>query len=85
MAGRDKPEIISVSEAASSLGVSSRQVRNLIQAGTLSAQMVGGSYMIRRADLAKVPVDRKPGPKPAAAPPPVKPTKPTTKRKRGGQ
>ena len=56
-------EMISVADAATLLKVSSRQVRNLIDTGLLSAQLVGGSYVIRRADLAKVPKDRKPGPK----------------------
>lgn len=56
-------EVISVADAAKLLKVSTRQVRNLIDTGVIAAQLVGGSYIIRRADLAKVPKDRKPGPK----------------------
>ena len=58
-----KADIVSVEEAAETLDLSGRQVRRLIAAGVLPAQLVGGSYIIRRADLAKVPKDRKPGPK----------------------
>jgi excisionase family DNA binding protein len=58
-------EIISVSQAAKEIGVSPRQVRNLITDNILPATVVGGSYIIRRDDLLRVPRDRKPGPKPA--------------------
>jgi excisionase family DNA binding protein len=57
-------DFISVSEAAAILGVTDRQIRNLIADGILPAQQVGRAYVIRRADLARVPKDRKPGPKP---------------------
>lgn len=56
--------ILSVADAASELDVSPRQVRNLIGSGLLPASQIGGSYVIQRADLAAVPRDRKPGPKP---------------------
>jgi len=57
-------DIISVPQAAKMLGVKDRQVRYLITTGALAATMFGGTYAIRRADLAKVPKERKPGPKP---------------------
>ena len=50
---------------ASKIGIGPRQVRKYIAAGVLRAELVGGTYIIRRADLARVPKDRKPGPKPA--------------------
>lgn len=58
-----KSDFVSVEEAGLLLGVQSRQVRNLIKAGLLAAQRVGGAYIIARADVAKVPSVRKPGPK----------------------
>ncbi len=57
-------DLIGVAEAASSLGVSPRQVRNLIASGLLPASKLGRDYIIRRADLKNVPKIRKPGPKP---------------------
>jgi excisionase family DNA binding protein len=57
-------EIISVEQAAAVLGVTPRQVRNLIADGLLPAKKVGRDYIINRSDLDKVPKDRKPGPKP---------------------
>jgi excisionase family DNA binding protein len=59
-----QPSVISVAEAATSLGLSGRQVRRLIASKILPAQKVGSGFIIRRADLAKVPKERKPGPKP---------------------
>lgn len=56
--------MISAAEAASIKGVSARQVLRWIDSGILPAQKIGASYVIRRADLAKVPKVRKPGPKP---------------------
>ncbi len=53
--------MIGVNEAAKMLKVSARQVRKLITSGTLIAGKIGRDYVIRRADLAKVPKDRKPG------------------------
>jgi excisionase family DNA binding protein len=58
-------EFIGTIEAAKVLGVGSRQVVNMIREGMLPAQHVAGSYIIRRADLAKVPTNRPRGPKPA--------------------
>ena len=55
--------MISVADAADVLGISPRQVLRLIAAKLLVAEKIGGGYVIRRADLAKVPKDRKPGPK----------------------
>ena len=54
---------VRTSDAANILGVSSRQVCNLIHKGILPAEKFGRDFVIRRADLAKVPKDRKPGPK----------------------
>jgi hypothetical protein len=56
-------DLIGTIEAAKALGVTSRQVVNMIRAGVLPGKPFAGAYMIRRADLAKVPKDRKPGPK----------------------
>ena len=58
-----KSALIGVVEAAAALGLQRRQVNNLIARGVLPAEKVGNAYIIRRADLAKVPKDRKPGPK----------------------
>ena len=55
--------MLNVADASELLGVLPRQVRNLITNGVLPAEKVGRDYVIRRADLAKVPKDRKPGPK----------------------
>ena len=55
---------MSVAEAAEARGVTPRHVRNLIGEKPLPAQMAGGNYVIRHSDLAKVPENRKPGPKP---------------------
>jgi excisionase family DNA binding protein len=57
-------DLIGTTQAGKVLGVTDRQVLNLIKDGILPAQQIAGSYIIRRADLAKVPKDRKPGPKP---------------------
>lgn len=62
MAG--KPDLLSVKQAAKELDVGERQVRNLIADGLLPASKVGRDYVITRGDLAKVPKDRRPGPKP---------------------
>jgi excisionase family DNA binding protein len=59
-------DMISAADAAISLGISPRQVLRLIDGGILPAQKIGASYVIRRSDLAKVPKNRKPGPKPKA-------------------
>ena len=56
-------DVVSVVDAAAVLGVSDRQVRKMIANGVLPSTRLGRSHMIRRADLAKVPKDRKPGPK----------------------
>jgi excisionase family DNA binding protein len=54
---------ISVPEAAEALGFTTRHVHNLIADGLLPAERVGKVFIIKRSDLAKVPKDRKPGPK----------------------
>jgi excisionase family DNA binding protein len=56
---------IGAAEAAERLKVSRRTVVNLINSGLLPAEKIGNAYIIRLADLARVPGDRKPGPKPA--------------------
>jgi excisionase family DNA binding protein len=61
--GKAKPDFVTVEEAGKVLGIQGRQVRNLIRNGVLAAQQVGRAYIINRADLAKVPKVRKPGPK----------------------
>jgi excisionase family DNA binding protein len=63
----NEPAVIGVAQAATVLKVSERQVRNMIEAKLIPAQVIGGAYIIRRSDLAKVPKDRKPGPKPKAS------------------
>lgn len=63
--GKPAPsDLISVSEAAKALGLGERQVRNLCEDAILPAVKVGRGWIIKRSDLAKVPKDRKPGPKP---------------------
>jgi excisionase family DNA binding protein len=59
-----KDTMLSVADASEFLGVLPRQVRNLITKGLLPAERIGGTYIIRRSDLARVPKVRKPGPKP---------------------
>jgi hypothetical protein len=56
-------ELIDVAAAAKALRLSGRQVRNLIAGGLLPARRIGWQWVISRADLAKVPKVRKPGPK----------------------
>jgi len=63
MAGMSN-DLIGTIDAGKALGITDRQVVNLIRAGLLPAQQIAGSYIIRRADLARVPKGRKPGPKP---------------------
>jgi excisionase family DNA binding protein len=57
-------DLIGTTEAAAELKLTSRQVLNLITDGILPAQRIGRDFLIRRADLGKVPKGRKPGPKP---------------------
>lgn len=56
--------IVDADEAGRILGVTGRQVRNLINDGVLRGKRIGRSFAIVRADLAKVPKVRKRGPKP---------------------
>jgi excisionase family DNA binding protein len=53
-------KLITTSQAAIDLGVTSRRVLALIHAGRLPAQKMGRDYFIEKKDLAKVRV-RKPG------------------------
>jgi excisionase family DNA binding protein len=53
-------DLIDSRVAASELGVSVRRVQQLIGAGRLPAEVIGGTFVIRRADL-KLVRDRKPG------------------------
>lgn len=62
-------DLIDTTEAGKVLGIKRRQVLNLIASGTLPAQRIGNGHVIRRSDLAKVPKDRKPGPKAGKAKP----------------
>ncbi len=54
-------KLISTDEAAERLGVSGRRVRQLIDEGKLSAQYVGGGYVIDEAMLEGVKVYGKAG------------------------
>lgn len=58
-----RSDLLNVEQAGKLIGVSGRQVRRYIAAGILPATTVGRTPIIRRADLDKVPKDRKPGPK----------------------
>ena len=49
-----KSEILDTRQAAAELKVSPRRVVQLISSGRLPAQTLGGSYVIRRSDLAAV-------------------------------
>lgn len=60
-------EFVGVTEAAKILGVSERQARYLVTRHP-AAQQVGRSWIIRRADLAKIPKNRKPGRPPSPKP-----------------
>lgn len=53
-------ELLSTAEAGELLGVSQRRAIQLIESGRLPATRVGKSYIVNRADLAKV-RHRKPG------------------------
>jgi excisionase family DNA binding protein len=64
MAVKKTSPILNVAAAAVELGVSARQVRNLITAGVLPATKLGRDYVIQQTDLAAVPRERKRGPKP---------------------
>jgi excisionase family DNA binding protein len=61
-------KLISTDEAAERLGVSGRRVRQLIDEGKLSAQYVGGGYVIDESALEGVRVYGKPGRPPKPAP-----------------
>lgn len=61
-------KLISTDEAAATLGVSGRRVRQLIDAGTLPAQKVGGGYVIDESVLKTVEIHGKPGRPPKAKP-----------------
>jgi excisionase family DNA binding protein len=71
--GMPDGEQLSVNDAGKVLGLGPRQIRKYIAAGVLPATMIGGTYVIRRTDLANVPTDRKRGPKPKPAAPAAKP------------
>ena len=60
--------MLKAADAAAELKVTPAQVYNMIRSGLLPAQKPGRDYVIRRADLAKVPKVRKRGPKPKPAP-----------------
>ena len=61
------PDYMTAADAAVRLGVSPQMVGKLIRGGTLAATKIGRTWFIKPADLARVPAERKPGPKPAAA------------------
>jgi excisionase family DNA binding protein len=76
-------ELLSTAEAAESLGVSVRRVRQLIDEGKLSARQVGRDYVIEAGALEGVRVYGKPG-----RPPKLKAEAVTTARsgrKKGGK
>jgi excisionase family DNA binding protein len=54
-------KLISTDEAAEKLGISGRRIRQLIDEGKLSAQYVGGGYVIDESTLETVKVYGKPG------------------------
>jgi excisionase family DNA binding protein len=54
-------KLIGTEDAAKRLGVSDRRVRQLIGEGKLSAQYVGGGYVIEESALARVTVYGKAG------------------------
>lgn len=53
-------ELISTKEAAERLGIHQTRVQVLIRSGRLPATLIGGTYLIRKSDLALV-AERKPG------------------------
>jgi excisionase family DNA binding protein len=53
-------KLLSTSEAANDLGVSSIRVRAMIRDGKLKAQKIGRDYIIKESDLTPV-KNRKPG------------------------
>jgi excisionase family DNA binding protein len=65
MAKPSPSDLITVTEAAKILGVGERQARKLI-GGLPTAVQIGGSWVVKRSDLASIPKVRKPGPKPAS-------------------
>ncbi len=66
-------KLISTDEAAERLGISGRRIRQLIDEGKLTAQYVGGGYVIEESALESVKVYGKPGrpSKQATAAPPT--------------
>jgi len=52
--------LLTTTEAAARLGLSTDRVRVLIRSGRLPAQLVGRDYLIKTADLQAV-AERKPG------------------------
>ena len=61
-------DLIGTAEAGRVLGVQAQRVAQLIRAGRLPARLIGGSFVIRRGDLALV-ADRRVG-RPRAKPTP---------------
>ena len=53
-------KLLSTAQAAKILGVNDSRVRQLILAGRLPAQKIGGNWIVYEKDLSKV-ADRKPG------------------------
>lgn len=64
-------ELLTTAEAAESLGVSARRVRQLIDEGKLEARQVGRDYVIATSSLEGVKVYGKPGRPPKPPPPPT--------------
>jgi excisionase family DNA binding protein len=58
-------DLLTTSQAAKKLGVTSRRVVALINAGRLPAEKIGPNFVIKPKDLAKV-KNRKPGRPPKA-------------------
>ena len=73
-------KLISTDEAAGRLGVSGRRIRQLIDEGKLSAQLIGGGYVIDVSALEDVRVYGKPG-----RPPKAGATTKQASKKRGGK
>lgn len=78
-------ELLNTSEAAETLGVSVRRVRQLIDEGKLTAQKVGRDYAIQREALTSVEIYGKAGRPPKASADSIESSTATTRKLNTGK
>lgn len=63
--GTNPHDLLTTQQAADALGISRRRVRQLIEAGTLRATLVGRDYVIDRTNLDAFAARRRPAGRPS--------------------